>query len=99
MAERPLSVWDAAGARGESSVTKVATNIPLGHLASDSFAAPEGVEQLGITDLQESGFFTRRSTEDLDHFLRLFFPHPVRYRKAWALSNLLAVGGGSNGKP
>merc|ERR1712194_377501 len=87
VAERPLSIWDPSGAKGEGPLCRVSVPVMFGHLACTGSGSPTGCELLGVTDQQESGLFTKRKKDDLHKFLEIFFPHPVRFRKAWSLQN------------
>jgi len=88
--EQPVSFWvptdlvprgKLKGARRGSHAVK--ERLALGHYASAFFGAPTEVQILEVTDERHSGIFVKHNRQDLQKFLDLYFPHPVRFRKIW----------------
>eukprot|EP00931_Biecheleriopsis_adriatica_P057118 TRINITY_DN33879_c0_g1_i1.p1 TRINITY_DN33879_c0_g1~~TRINITY_DN33879_c0_g1_i1.p1 ORF type:complete len:3259 (+),score=710.44 TRINITY_DN33879_c0_g1_i1:1294-9777(+) len=88
--EKPLSIWAPVeliprrkflGVKRGSHAVK--ERVSLGHYACSSFSAPSGLSLLEVTDEQYTGFFAKHPRDELNHFMNLFFPHPIRFRQLW----------------
>lgn len=86
----PLSMWTPIervpkgkflGVKRGSNAVK--ERIAAGHYVSTSFSAPAGLSLLEVTDEQHSGFFAKHPRDELNRFMAMFFPHPVRFRQIW----------------
>lgn len=88
--DNPLSIWTPIervpkgkflGVRRGSNAVK--ERVGAGHYLSTSFAAPAGISLLEVTDEQYSGFFAKHPRDELNRFMAVFFPQPVRFRQVW----------------
>lgn len=87
MSDKKLSIWAPTGV-GELGGSDVGESVMLGHFVCTEWEAPEaGVYILTVKDMDRSGWgvFRNRSRDSINHFLRTFMPHPVRFRQAWTL--------------
>eukprot|EP00930_Biecheleria_cincta_P042954 TRINITY_DN29551_c0_g1_i1.p1 TRINITY_DN29551_c0_g1~~TRINITY_DN29551_c0_g1_i1.p1 ORF type:complete len:4122 (-),score=701.34 TRINITY_DN29551_c0_g1_i1:256-12621(-) len=86
----PLSIWTPIervpkgkflGVKRGSNAVK--ERVAAGHYINTSFSAPAGLSLLEVTDEQHRGFFAKHPRDELNRFMAMFFPHPVRFRQIW----------------
>jgi len=94
LSELPLAFFEPDSLTpmfGAGLLSNVYQAICLGHNAVSSYKRPDSLKVLEVVDLQESGMFAKHDRKELESFIEIFFPHPLRFRRIWAMQAAAAL--------